>query len=70
MKNRATVFFFAMYKTGRILLGSGACRHYPTCSDYSKEAFEKYAFLKALSLTARRLASCHPFSNGGYDPLP
>nr|WP_314276451.1 membrane protein insertion efficiency factor YidD [uncultured Peptostreptococcus sp.] len=45
------------------------CRFYPTCSQYSIQAFEKYGFLKGLWLTLRRVSKCHPFHPGGYDPL-
>lgn len=45
------------------------CRFYPTCSQYSIQAFKKYGFLKGLWLTVRRISKCHPFHPGGYDPL-
>lgn len=45
------------------------CRFYPTCSQYSIEAFKKYGFLKGLYLSIRRILKCHPFHPGGYDPL-
>lgn len=46
------------------------CRFIPTCSEYALEAYEKYGFFKGSYLTAKRLLRCHPFSKGGYDPLP
>ena len=45
------------------------CIFYPTCSNYSKEAFQSYGFLKGGYLTLRRILRCHPFNEGGYDPL-
>ena len=51
-------------------LTRGHCRFYPTCSQYSYEAFEKYGFFKGFYLSARRILKCHPFHAGGYDPLP
>lgn len=51
------------------LLGS-PCRFYPSCSVYSVEAIVKYGALKGLVLTVKRLAKCHPFHQGGYDPVP
>jgi len=45
------------------------CRFYPTCSDYSLQAFEKYGFLKGGFLSAKRILKCNPFHPGGYDPL-
>lgn len=51
-------------------LPSGTCRFYPTCSSYALEAFEKHSFLKALWLSVRRVAHCHPWHEGGFDPVP
>ncbi|WP_081460842.1 membrane protein insertion efficiency factor YidD [Desulfotomaculum nigrificans] len=45
------------------------CRFYPTCSQYSIQAVEKYGVVKGLWLTVKRLAKCHPFHPGGYDPI-
>jgi len=70
MKNKIIIFLITIYKTWKIILGSGACKFYPSCSDYSKEAYEKYSFLKATFLTIKRIFRCHPLSSGGYDPLP
>lgn len=47
-----------------------ACRFQPTCSEYAKQAFMKYGFMKAFRLTIKRLSSCHPWGGSGYDPLP
>jgi len=45
------------------------CRFYPTCSEYSAQALEKYNISKALRLTLIRLLKCHPYHGGGSDPL-
>ncbi|HHW71406.1 MAG TPA: membrane protein insertion efficiency factor YidD [Clostridiales bacterium] len=45
------------------------CRFYPTCSQYAKEAIDKYGPLKGSYLAIRRISKCHPFNPGGYDPL-
>lgn len=45
------------------------CRFTPTCSEYTKQALEKYGILKGLWLGLKRISKCHPFHPGGYDPL-
>lgn len=45
------------------------CKFYPTCSDYTKQAIEKYGALKGMILGMGRIIRCNPFSKGGYDPL-
>ena len=50
------------------LLGQ-SCRYFPTCSEYSIEALETYGFFKGLFLAFKRILSCHPFGNGGFDPV-
>ena len=45
------------------------CRFYPSCSEYSKEAIEKYGLGKGAVLSLKRLLKCQPFHPGGYDPL-
>lgn len=46
------------------------CKYYPTCSEYSLEAIEKYGAVKGTILAIYRLIRCNPFSKGGYDPVP
>ena len=50
------------------LLGN-RCRFLPTCSEYSIEALKTYGFIKGLSLSLKRIMSCHPWGNGGFDPV-
>lgn len=45
------------------------CKYYPTCSEYTKQAIEKYGVIKGCYLGIKRILKCNPFSKGGYDPL-
>jgi hypothetical protein len=51
------------------LLGD-RCRFYPSCSSYSQEAIQLHGALNGSYLTLRRLLKCHPFHEGGIDPVP
>jgi putative membrane protein insertion efficiency factor len=46
-----------------------ACRFHPTCSEYKKDAIEKHGVLKGVGMGLRRLSRCHPFHQGGFDPV-
>jgi putative membrane protein insertion efficiency factor len=46
-----------------------SCRFYPTCSEYAMEAIRDHGAMIGLYLTVRRLLRCHPFHQGGYDPV-
>ena len=45
------------------------CKYEPTCSEYAKQAIEKYGAIKGSLLAMKRILKCNPFSKGGYDPL-
>lgn len=45
------------------------CKYYPTCSEYTKLAIEKYGCIKGIFLGIKRIIKCNPLSKGGYDPL-
>lgn len=51
---------------GRLL--GGQCRYDPTCSQYAIDAVNKYGPLKGGWRAIKRIARCHPFARGGYDP--
>lgn len=46
------------------------CRFYPTCSQYALDAIQKHGALRGAFYSARRLSRCHPWCDGGHDPIP
>jgi putative membrane protein insertion efficiency factor len=46
------------------------CRFHPTCSEYSYQAICKHGVVQGCVLSVKRVAKCHPFHRGGYDPVP
>lgn len=47
-----------------------SCIYEPTCSTYAIQAIDKYGAAKGAWLAARRILRCHPWAQGGYDPVP
>ena len=45
------------------------CKYYPSCSEYMKQAIEKYGVFIGVAKGIKRLLKCNPFSKGGHDPL-
>lgn len=56
--------FVHLFMTDRV------CKFKPTCAEYTYEAVDKYGALKGLWMGFGRIIRCHPFSKGGYDPIP
>ncbi len=66
---QAAILILRFYKYAISPLLPPACRFTPTCSEYAIEAIAKYGFWKGSLLGLKRLVRCHPFSDGGYDPV-
>jgi len=64
-----TIKLIKVYKFFISPLFGNSCRYLPTCSEYSIEALETYGFFKGIFLSLKRILSCHPWSNGGFDPV-
>lgn len=48
----------------------GACKFYPSCSNYAVEAVTRHGVRRGIALAAKRLLRCRPFTKGGFDPVP
>lgn len=72
MNQRATrvvLYLLRGYKWALSPLLSPACRYVPTCSDYAMEAVDRYGVLRGGLMAMWRVLRCHPFVQGGYDPV-
>ncbi|MEW5994593.1 MAG: membrane protein insertion efficiency factor YidD [Candidatus Zixiibacteriota bacterium] len=47
-----------------------SCRFWPTCSRYAEDALRRHGVLKGCIMAVKRLLRCHPWHQGGYDPVP
>ena len=70
LMSRGMVLLIRGYQVSISPFLPAACRYHPTCSAYAIEALERYGAVRGGWLAARRIARCHPFRAGGYDPVP
>ena len=60
----------ALYRYGLSPLLGPSCRFHPSCSCYARESIERFGALRGSWLALKRIARCHPWNAGGYDPVP
>ena len=70
MAKKILLFLIRFYQRRISPLFPPCCGFYPTCSAYAAQAIEKYGAAKGGWLAFRRIIRCHPFNDGGYDPVP
>lgn len=70
ISSKIVIGFIRFYQLVISPLKGPTCRFYPTCSAYAIEAVKKYGAIKGLYLAIKRILKCHPFHDGGYDPVP
>jgi putative membrane protein insertion efficiency factor len=68
--SRLLVFLIKMYRYCLSPLLGPNCRFFPTCSNYAAEAIGKHGAGRGSWLALKRIARCHPWHPGGYDPVP
>ncbi len=69
-KNKLPLYLIDKYQKGISPNHPPRCRFTPTCSQYAKECYQKFHFLKASFLVTKRLLKCNPLFKPGYDPVP
>ena len=67
---QGTILILRAYQILVSPLFGSVCRFTPSCSQYAIDALTKYGMIKGLWLAVNRLLRCHPWNNGGYDPVP
>ncbi|MCI7613174.1 MAG: membrane protein insertion efficiency factor YidD [Selenomonadaceae bacterium] len=67
---RVFLFLIDVYRKYISPLKSPCCRYIPTCSEYAMIAIERYGAARGGWLALKRILRCHPFHEGGYDPVP
>lgn len=67
---RLAIGLIRFYQRGISPLFPPSCRFTPTCSGYALQAIERYGILRGSWLALRRIGRCHPWCEGGHDPVP
>jgi len=67
---RLTIFLLRCYQAVLSPFLGNNCRYYPNCSSYTIQAIEQYGVIKGSWMGFRRVMRCHPWHEGGYDPVP
>jgi uncharacterized protein len=76
LRDRAISLVFGTYKLvispvlHAVSGQAGACRFQPTCSEFAATAMSEHGILRGGWMALRRVARCHPFCRGGFDPVP
>lgn len=70
MLSKFFIILIRLYQNTLSIFLPPSCRFFPSCSQYSIEAFQKHGSLKGLYLTFRRIIRCHPWGGSGFDPVP
>ena len=69
MLKKIALFFIWLYQKAISPYLGQNCRYFPTCSCYAKEAIQKYGVYKGSLIALKRILRCHPFHEGGFDPV-
>lgn len=67
---RIMIFLIKLYQMLLSPFVGQHCRFYPSCSAYSLEAVEKHGAMRGMWLSIKRISRCHPWHEGGIDPVP
>lgn len=67
---RIMIFLIKLYQIILSPFVGQHCRFYPSCSAYSLEAVEKHGAMRGMWLSIKRISRCHPWHEGGIDPVP
>ena len=70
MIKKSFILLISFYKTFISPVLPPSCRFYPSCSDYARSSIEAHGALRGCYLALRRLLKCHPYHEGGFDPVP